>query len=31
MLIFWQQNGAGRGNGAGQAVSLRAPPVVHAV
>ncbi len=30
MLIFWQQNGAVRGNGAEQARSLRAPPVVDA-
>ncbi len=30
MLIFWQQNGAARGNGAEQARSLRAPPVANA-
>jgi predicted CoA-binding protein len=27
---FWQQNGAVRGNGAEQARSLRAPPVMNA-
>ncbi len=30
MLVFWQQNGAARWNGAEQARSLRAPPVVAA-